>query len=283
MGMGHDQITNAPLGRAFPVYKDAPKCIEARIVKRDVTLTPGAKGEAVALIVSEENPRIGCRAVAGFDFTCSIPESASVLGAVADAGVQALIGTAHHLAVAEVVAFMVKEVAATRTGATAGDGSVAQVPVNGPIVTAIDHFDSPAGDPHLHTHVVISSKVRTKLDGKWRSLVGRPIHAAVVALSELHEAVFADHMTRIFGVGGESRDRGRDRNPACAIAAVPETLVTEFSSRGPYIDAEKNLPINEYVAEHGRQPSNATILKLRVHAALSTRPDRQVRSLAGLT
>jgi hypothetical protein len=59
------------------------------------------------------------------------------------------------------------------------------------------------------------------------------MHAAVVALSELHEAVFADHMTRIFGVEWEARDMGRDRNPAWAITAVPETLVTEFSKRCP--------------------------------------------------
>ena len=35
MGMGHDPITNAPLGRAFPAYKDASKRIEARIAKLD--------------------------------------------------------------------------------------------------------------------------------------------------------------------------------------------------------------------------------------------------------
>ena len=27
-----------------------------------------------------------------------------------------------------------------------------------------------AGDPHLHTHVVISNKAKTASDGKWRSL-----------------------------------------------------------------------------------------------------------------
>ncbi|NYN25709.1 relaxase domain-containing protein, partial [Salmonella enterica] len=81
------------------------------------------------------------------------------------------------------------------------------------IATAFDHYDSRAGDPHLHTHVVISNKVQTVLDGKWRSLDGRPMHAAVVALSELHEAVFADHLTRMLGVSWEARDRGRDRNP----------------------------------------------------------------------
>ncbi|GAA3607820.1 hypothetical protein GCM10022199_09500 [Marihabitans asiaticum] len=44
--------------------------------------------------------------MAGFDFTFSVPKSASALWAVADAGTQALIGQVHHAAVAEVVAFM---------------------------------------------------------------------------------------------------------------------------------------------------------------------------------
>ena len=76
----------------------------------------------------------------------SIPMSTSVLWAVADAGTQALIADAHHAAVAEVVAFMEREVAATRTGATGRDGAVAQVDVTGLIATAFDHYDSRAGD-----------------------------------------------------------------------------------------------------------------------------------------
>ncbi|OUZ07047.1 conjugal transfer protein [Aeromicrobium sp. PE09-221] len=283
MGMGRDPITGDPVGHAFPAYKSVPERIEARIADLDPGLSPGAKGEAVAQIEAEETERGRRRAVAGFDFTFSVPKSASALWAVADAGTQALIGEAHHAAVAEVVAFMEREVAATRTGATAGDGAVAQVDVTGLVATAFDHFDSRAGDPHLHTHVVISNKVQTAFDGKWRSLDGRPMHAAVVALSELHEAVFADHMTRTFGVEWEARDMGRDRNPAWAISAVPEELVAEFSTRARHIDTEKDRLIAEYVARYGRQPSTATIIKLRAQATLATRPEKQVRSLADLT
>jgi hypothetical protein len=39
----------------------------------------------------------------------------------------------------------------------------------------------------------------------------------------------------------------------------------------------------EYVQRHGRQPSTATILKLRAQATLATRPEKEVRSLADLT
>ena len=283
MGTSCDPITGDKLGLGFPAYKSQDERIETRIAGLDQTLTPGAKGEAVAQIVAEETARSTRRAVAGFDFTFSIPKSASVLWAVADAGVQALIGEAHHRAVAEVVEFMEREVAATRTGATAGDGAVAQGDVTGLIATAFDHFDSRAGDPHLHTHVVISNKAKTVLDGKWRSLDGRPMHAAVVALSELHEAVFADHMTRTFGVSWEAREMGRDRNPAWAITGVPEELIAEFSTRARHIDAETDRLIAEYVAAHGRRPTPAAIMRLRAQATLATRPEKEVRSLAYLT
>ncbi len=283
VGMGRDPITGAPLGRAYPEYRPVAERVAERVSALDPTIGPATRTEAVAAIQAEEAARGTRRAVAGYDFTFSVPKSASVLWAVADAGTQALIADAHHAAVAEVVAFMEREVAATRSGATGRAGAVAQVDVHGLIATAFDHYDSRAGDPHLHTHVVISNKVQTVLDGKWRSLDGRPMHAATVALSELHEAVFADHLTRTFGVEWEAREMGRDRNPAWAVASVPEELVAEFSSRSRHIEVEKDRLIAEYVARHGRQPSAATIIKLRAQATLSTRPEKQVRSLADLT
>lgn len=283
VGMGRDPITGDPLGRAYPVYSSTAERVADRVEQLDPSLGSGERERSVAQIEAEEAARGSRRAVAGFDFTFSVPKSASVLWAVADAGTQALIAQAHHEAVAAVVAFMEREVAATRAGATAGDGAVAQVDVTGLIATAFDHFDSRAGDPHLHTHVVISNKAQTVLDGKWRSLDGRPMHAAVVALSELHEAVFADHMTRTFGVSWEPREMGQDRNPSWAITDIPEELVAAFSTRARHIEVEKDRLVAEYVATHGQQPSDATVIRLRAQATLATRPEKQVRSLAELT
>lgn len=283
VGMGRDPVTGAPRGRAYPVYKTVAQRIEERTATLDPHLDPVGRARAISAIEAEETERGMRRAVAGFDFTFSIPKSASVLWAVADAGTQSLIAQVHHDAVADMVAHMEREVAATRTGATAGDGAVAQVDVTGIIAAAYDHYDSRAGDPHLHTHVVISNKVQTVLDGRWRSLDSRPMHGATVALSELHEAVFADHLTRMLGVEWEPRERGRDRNPAWAITEVPEALVAEFSTRARHIDEATDRLIEAYVAEHGRRPSAAVIMKLRAQATLSTRPEKTVHSLADLT
>ncbi|WP_293787165.1 MobF family relaxase, partial [uncultured Aeromicrobium sp.] len=160
---------------------------------------------------------------------------------------------------------------------------VAQVDVTGLVATAFDHYDSRSSDPQLHTHVVVSNKVQTVLDGGWRSLDGRPMHAAVVALSEHYNAVLADRLTGMLGLGWEARDRGRDRNPAWEIAGVGEELIEEFSTRSHDIDAETDRLIAAYVAEHGRRPSAKTIVRLRAQATLATRPEKQVHSLADLT
>lgn len=85
------------------------------------------------------------------------------------------------------------------------------------------------------------------------------------------------------GVEWEAREMGRNRNPAWAIAGVPEELVTEFFTRSRYIDAETNRLIGHYVEAYGRRLSPATIMKLRAQAPLSTRPEKEVDSLADLT
>ena len=282
LGMGLDPVTGDPLGKAYPVFPAVEDRIATRLARLDPALGAAGRAEAVAVIEAEESARRSRRAVAGFDFTFSLPKSASVLWGLADAATQARIAEAHHAAVAEVVAFMEREIAATRSGATSRDGAVAQVEVTGLIATAFDHFDSRAGDPQLHTHVVVSNKVCTLFDGKWRSLDSRPLHAATVALSELHNAVFADHLTRALGVGWERRERGTDRNPVWAVATVPEELVAEFSSRSRHIDIEKDRLIAEYEIAHGHAPSRETIIRLRQQAALATRPDKEVRPLADL-
>ncbi len=283
LGMGRDPVTGDRLGRALPEYSK----VSARIASRIADLSPEMTGEqreaAVAQIKAEEVAAGQQRAVAGFDFTFSVSKSVSALWGMADVGTQALIVEAHHQALAEVLAFLEREVATTRRGVDAGDGAVAQADIVGIAATAYDHWDSRLGDPQLHTHVVISNKVKTVQDGRWRSLDGRPMHAAVVAISEHYNAVLADLITRTSGIEWEQRDRGKDRNPAWELAPVSEALIREFSSRSRAIDKEKDRLIEDYVAQHGRRPSSTTVILLRARATLSTRPEKQIRSLADLT
>jgi conjugative relaxase-like TrwC/TraI family protein len=283
VGMGRDPLTGEPLGEAYRQYASVQDRVDQRVSDLDPDLGPVSRAEQVAAIEAEAAERGTRRAVAGYDLTFSVPKSLSAWWGVADAGTQSLIADAHHQAVAEVVAFLEREVATTRVGAAGPGGAVAHVDVAGVLATAFDHYDSRSGDPQLHTHVVVSNKVLTVQDQKWRTLAGRPVHASVVALSELYNATLADRITGKFGIGWEARERGRDRNPAWELAPVPEELVSEFSSRSRQIEEEKTRLIDAYRERHGREPSATTVVKLRAQATLATRPEKQVHSLAELT
>lgn len=283
LGLGCDPVTGSPLGKPWPHYAGLPERIARRVTGLPVSLSVGERAEAATSIEGEERARGQRSAVAGFDHTFSVPKSVSALWAVADGGTQALIVRAHHDAVADVLDLFERDVAMTRIGSDAGGGSVAQVDVRGIVATAYDHYDSRASDPQLHTHVVIANKVQGAHDHKWRALDGRPIHAAVVALSEHYNSVLADHLTRSLGVAWERRNRGKGRSPAFELAAVPDALLKEFSSRSHDIDNEADRLISEYEAKHGRRPNRRVIIRLRAQATLSTRPDKQLHSLAELT
>lgn len=201
--------------------------------------------------------------------TFSVSKSVTALWGAADAGTQDLIVRAHHAAMREILDLLEREAAATRVGAQ----GVAQVEVPGVIATAVDHYDSRAGDPQLPTHLVISTKVQGP-DGLWLALDGRPPHAAVVALSEHDNAALGDHLTRDSGAGWDARARGRDLNLVQEITGVPEDLIGHFSSRSAAIEAEKERLIAQDVGEHGRQPSARTVIRLRQQATLAPRPAR---------
>ncbi|WP_415093472.1 MobF family relaxase [Nocardioides sp.] len=282
IGAGLDPVTGEKLGRAFPVYPPVEERLAARVAELSPSLTAEQRSEATRQIRAEESvkPSSG---VAGYDFTFSVPKSVSALWGVADAGTQALIVGAHHEAVAEVLDFMEREVAATRRGVAAGNGAVMQADVIGVAATAYDHWDSRLGDPQLHTHVVVSNKVKTTEDGRWRSLDGTAMYEANVPISEHYNAVLADRLTRLFGIEWEQRERGAERNAAWELAPVPETLIREFSSRSSHIDQEKDRLIAEYTELTGRRPSSAKIIQLRAKATLATRPEKEIHSLFDLT
>ena len=124
-------------------------------------------------------------------------------------GSKALIAEAHHRAVAEVVCVHGTRGCSHPHGRNRRRwrGLRRSMSPGSSRPHSITSTPAPATPPP--THVVISNKAKTVLDGKWRSLDGRPMHAAVVALSELHEAVFADHDAHLRRLLGSARDGPR--------------------------------------------------------------------------
>ncbi|MDR2381290.1 MAG: relaxase domain-containing protein, partial [Bifidobacteriaceae bacterium] len=263
IGQGRNPVTGEDLGRPFLSHRSVRQRVRERAAALDPALSDDERAAAMRQIGDEEAARGTRRTVAGYDYTFSVPKSVSVLWAVADAGTQELIARAHHNAVAQVLDFLEREVVATRIGASTRGGPAAQADSAGVLATAYDHWDSRAGDPQLHTHVLVSNKTCTVQDGRWRAVDGRPMHAATVAVSQLFNAALADELARVFGLGWDTRDRGEDRYAAWEVAGVGEDLIAEFSARARDIDHETRRLVAAYAAEHGRQPSDRTIIRLR--------------------
>ncbi|HEX2904414.1 MAG TPA: MobF family relaxase [Jatrophihabitans sp.] len=255
----------------------------------------GGKGVAAGAVVSEEalfrmlgmlqDPVIGqplgrapsASAVAGFDLTFSAPKSVSVLWGLADDETRMRISEAHQAALQQVITHAELHVFASRTGA----GGPLTVPVRGVVAAGFDHWDSRAGDPQLHTHVVILNRVQG-LNGVWRTLDSKALFAQAVELSELYNGLLADHLTATLGVAWTPGKRLHSDVPRWEINGIPAALRDEFSQRSHDINAEKDTLISRFRAAHGRPPTSDEVLRLRQQATLATRPDKQAHSLGEL-
>jgi conjugative relaxase-like TrwC/TraI family protein len=127
----------------------------------------------------------------GYGLTFSPVKSVSTLCAIADLPIAALIGQAHHSALAEALRFIEDRAPFTREGR----GGVRQVDVTGLVAAAFTHRDSRAGDPDLHTHVALANKVQT-LDGRWLSIDGRVLHGISIAASVGKQRCVQVHKSR---------------------------------------------------------------------------------------
>ncbi|MGC9962096.1 MAG: MobF family relaxase [Acidimicrobiales bacterium] len=217
--------------------------------------------------------------VAGFDLTFSPSKSISVAWALADKETRQVIYDCHRQAVDYVLSYAEREVFHSRSGT---NGIVTE-DIDGVIAAAFTHFDSRAGDPQLHDHVVIWNRARSSSDGRWRTLDSRAVFQNRSALSSLHQGVLSDLLTRRLGVGWEARDRRHSERARFEIAGVPESLMAEFSQRVAQIEASKDDLIESFVADHGRQPTGVEIVRLRQQATIATRPAKSHRSLAEMT
>ncbi|WP_280185256.1 MULTISPECIES: MobF family relaxase [Nocardia] len=206
-------------------------------------------------------------AVAGYDLTFSPVKSVSALWALAPREVAAAIEAAHHAAVRDALAYLEKHAVFTRIGRH----SVRQVEVEGLIATAFDHRDSRAGDPDLHTHVVISNKVR-RLDGEWGALDGRMIYRHNVAASELYNTRLEHYLEDSLGVVFSARP-GTDpgKRPVREVAGVDPRLLSVWSKRRAVITAATAELSRKFRADHGREPTPVELLDLSQQATLATR------------
>ena len=164
----------------------------------------GRVGEApLRAVLSQQDPRSGekltgpaARArVPGFDLMFSVPKSASVLFGISDERVQRAVHQAQEQAVAAGLSYLERHACRTRMGA----GGHEVVEGAGFVSAAFGHRTSRAGDPQIHTHVLVTNATR-RTDGLWGALDARPLYAHAKTGGYVHEAVFRRELTDRLGV-----------------------------------------------------------------------------------
>jgi conjugative relaxase-like TrwC/TraI family protein len=207
-------------------------------------------------------------AVVGFDLTFSVPKSVSVLWALSPRKLQNEILQCHHSAVTATLQWLEASVIHTR----AGRNGVAHIGTRGAMAAAFDHWESRAGDPQLHTHLVIANRVQRITDGAWVTLDSRTLYRAAVAASEHYNGLLFDALHRHLDTDADFRTPAANtHNPSQQLTGVDDALIREFSNRSRLIDLETDRLVAEWTAGHGAPPSATTIIKLRQQATLSTR------------
>ncbi len=271
-------IKAATLGRPFPQYK-ALAPFEERVAARLAAIEEQAKRAPtqaeIKKIQREESGRQRA-AVAGFDIVFAPVKSAAVLWALDEREhVRAAVRQAHEAAQDAALELVEQHAAFTRTGSS----GQAQIETKGLIAAVFDHFDSRAGDPNLHTHVAVSSKVQG-VDGKWRALDARALYAMTVAASEFYNSRFETELSARLGVTFADRPSNSGKEPVREIEGIPVEFLRHFSSRRTEIEARYEQLLRAYRAEHGRDPSTGVAHRLARQANLDTREGKKAaRSL----
>lgn len=187
--------------------------------------------------------RDGADRVTGWDLTFSAPKSVSALWAVADGAIGMEVRDAHDAAVAAGVAYVEEHAAFSRTG----KGGVRQVDTEGLLAAAFVHRSSRAGDPQLHTHVLVSGRVRCG-DGVWRSLDSRALHRQLKPAGMVYQAALRAELTARLGVEWMAVDR----NGQAEMAGVPLGLRRLYSRRRAAVEVRAAARIAESESTLGR-------------------------------
>ena len=163
----------------------------------------------------------------GFDLTFSAPKSVSLLWAFGNEQVRSQVVAAHEAAVDQALGHLERHATLARRGA--GGGTFLQAP--NLIGAAYRHRTSRAGDPQLHTHVLVSKLVKAT-DGRWTCLYSPSLYANAKTAGFLYQAELRDQLTRTLGIRWGEAQRG-----TASIEGIEEPVEAIFSRRRSEIEA----------------------------------------------
>lgn len=206
----------------------------------------------------------GRGSVHGFDLTFCAPKSVSLVRAlrgdeVADKAVLA----AHTTAISEALEYLAAHAGYTRVHNPAtGEKDLVRLP--GVVAAAYQHETSRAGDPHLHTHVLVPNR-QARADGKLVSLDGTSLFHEAKAAGVIYQATLRRELHRSLGVEWAPVD---PHTGMAEIAGIDPNSIAAWSQRSSQLRewAAHNLT----VVDPGTGPSAAQLAA----AQKATRPSK---------
>ncbi len=169
----------------------------------------------------------GNRRVPALDLTFSATKSVSVAWALAGAETKGEIVAAHREAIAAAVGYLEREAVFVRRGTNGVERLVA----GGLVGAAFRHRSSRAGDPQLHTHVVIANAAQGP-DGRWSALDARHLYAQARTAGFLYQSELRAGLTARLGVEWGPVVKGN-----ADLLGIPADVCAEFSKRRAQIVA----------------------------------------------
>ena len=165
--------------------------------------------------------------VPGFDLTFLAPKSVALLHELGRGETRAEVGAAHEGAVAAALAYLEEHA----SGARRGKGGRRSIGSKGFIAAAFRHRTSRAGDPLLHTHVLVANLIQG-VDGKWGAVDAKHLYRHAKTAGYLYQAHLRSELTRRLGVEWDQVRKG-----AADVEGISKESIKAFSKRRAEVKA----------------------------------------------
>ncbi len=212
----------------------------------------------------------GKRGVHGFDLTFCAPKSVSLVRAFGEEVIDKAVSAAHQTAIAEALEYLAQHAGYTRVhNPITGEKDLQKLP--GLVAASYQHETSRAGDPHLHTHVLVPNR-QARSDGRLVSIDGTSLFHEARAAGIVYQATLRHELHRLAGVEWGPVDPSTGM---AEVAGVDPKTIRVWSQRSTQLRAwaAKNLTVVEAAGGVGKGAMGVSQGQLAA-AQKATRPSK---------
>lgn len=211
--------------------------------------------------------------VHGYDLTFCAPKSVSLMRGLGNDVTGKAVADAHAFAITEAMEYLAEHGGYTRVhNPRTGEKDLVRLP--GIVAAGFQHETSRAGDPHLHTHVLVPNR-QARADGRLVSLDGTSLYHEAKAAGIIYQATLRRELTRSIGIEwndvdphtGMAEIAGADRRDLTAWS-TRATQLREWAAGHLRLDGDDELSAGQLAtaqkATRPRKPEGVPWVSLRV-------------------